>query len=118
MDKVLSPKDRACYYDETGMEIREGDLLQVYHFRHYRRRQKKYMYHIAILQEQPEGYWWSGKEYNRSENKGHYWLKAVANKETGIIKGTRIIASAGMGWEDEDRLRKEAKDRMKKAPHQ
>lgn len=109
----LAPKERKCYYDETGMEIRAGDLLQIYHFRHYRRRQKMYMYHIAILQENPDGLWWAGKEYNRTENKGHYWLFAVANKETGIIRGTRIISHSGDGWKQADRLKKEAKIRLK-----
>lgn len=109
--KEIDPRERKCYYDETGLEIQEGDLLKVFHFRHCRRREKIYMYHIAILQEWSGKYWWAGKDYNRSGEKGHYHLRAVADKETGIIRGTRIIASKN--WENEDQLKKEAKIRMK-----
>ena len=104
-------RERKCYYDETGMEIGEGDLLQVYHFRHYIRKQKIYMYHVAILEESQGTFWWAGKEYNRHDGRGHYWLKAVANKETGIIRGTKVIST--VKWEDWEKRRKAAKTLIK-----
>jgi len=112
-EKILAPKERKCYFDEMGIEIREGDLLKVYHFRHYLHRRKMFMYHIAILQQNKDGYWWAAKEYNREGDKGHYWLLAVANKETGMIMGTQIIASDPKGWEQDDQIRKEGIARLK-----
>lgn len=94
----------ATYYDEDGMEIQENDLLQVFHFIHYRNRRKVYMYHVAVIE---DGYW-KGKEYHKNE--GHYWLKSVADKQTGIIKGAKIVYKPD--WENEDRLRQEAKSRI------
>jgi len=81
------------YFDECGNEIKEGDLLKVYHFRHYNRRKKCYMYHIVILKEFKEKLWWGAKMYHVSENVGHYNLRAVANPQTRIIYGTVVIDS-------------------------
>ena len=115
MNAIIADKN---YYDETGMQIEVGDLLQVYHFKGARRK-RYYMYHIAILQQSPDqidaDFYWAGKEYHRTENKGHYWLRSVANKDTGLIKGTRIISKKK--FNDEDRLRKEAKQRLYKITH-
>lgn len=100
------------YYDQNGVEIEEGDLLKVFHFRHQNRKRKMYMYHVAILQESDKGYfWWAGKDYLRKENKGHYWLLAVANKENRIIRGYEIISKPN--WENENKLRKEGRNRIK-----
>jgi hypothetical protein len=88
------PKDQEpCYYDECGNEIMEGDLLRVYHFRHYKRRKLCYMYHVAILVDDRGKLYWQGKEYHRNENKGHYNLRAVADPKTRVIHGTQIIDS-------------------------
>jgi hypothetical protein len=101
-------KDRDFYYDERWNEIHEGDLLRVWHFRG-RRKRIYYMYHIAIKQNISktgttfqDNYWWAGKDYNRNDGKGHYWLKAMANPETGVIKGCRVIARAK--WDESFRL--------------
>jgi len=75
-------KDR-MYFDELGNEIHEGDLLRVYHFTGARKR-AYFMYKVARV---IHGYWY-GREYNSDHT---YRLKAVADKETGIIKGTRVI---------------------------
>jgi hypothetical protein len=111
----IDPRERQCYYDENGLEIQVDDLLKVFHFRHYRRKEKIYMYHVAILQESGGTLWWAGKEYQRMENKGHYLMMATADKETGIIKGCQIINK--IDWEGLDRLKKEAKLRMAQQLH-
>ena len=69
------------------------------------------MYHVAILEESQGTFWWAGKEYNRHDGRGHYWLKAVANKETGIIRGTKVIST--VKWEDWEKRRKAAKTLIK-----
>jgi len=93
------------YYDKNGVEIQEGDLLKVYHFRHYLRRRKMYMYHVAVIEQDH----WGGKEYYA--DKSHYWLKAVADKDR-IIKGTEIIFK--QDWENEEKLRATGRKRLKK----
>lgn len=35
------------YYDRTGRDIREGDLLKIFHFKEYRRRRRIYMYKLV-----------------------------------------------------------------------
>lgn len=109
--KELHSKERKCYYDENGMEIQEGDLLKVFHFISYRRRKKEFMYQIVVLEEWNGLYWWGAKDYYVPGDKGHYRLIAVAAKETGIIRGTQIIASKN--YENKRVLRSEAKRRMK-----
>ena len=84
--------DRQYYYDQSGNEIHEGDLLKVFHFK--TRHKIYYMYHVAIRQDVDGVLWWSGKDYNRHDGKGHYWFLATANKETGIMQGVQIINRA------------------------
>jgi hypothetical protein len=80
------------YFDEAGNEIMEGDLLRVWHFRERRRRKIHYMYQIAVLVESKGNYYWGAKMYHVTENKNHYWLKAVAN-ENRKINGTIVLDS-------------------------
>lgn len=91
------------YYDETGFEINEGDLLQVFHFRHYLRKQKMYMYKVVIIK---DGYYY-GREYNGEHTYG-LWCGADENK---IIKGTKVLCCHDL--DSYDRLKKEASIRLK-----
>lgn len=100
--------DKPCYYDKDGVEIEEGDLLEVFHFIHYRHRRKCYMYHVAVWQEYKGLWMWGGRDYNAE--KAHYNLSAVANKETSILPGYRIIAKPK--WETADQKRKEGRKRI------
>jgi len=103
-------KIEAPYYDNNGVEIQEGDLLKIYHFRHYLRRRKMYMYHVAILQDWGEaGLFWAGKVYHREGKKGHYTFRAVANSDR-ILKGFEVIAKVDP--EKEDQLRSEGHKRI------
>jgi hypothetical protein len=49
------------------------------------------MYQIVVLQESQGKYYWGAKSYHVTENKGHYWLRAVANATTRIINGAMVI---------------------------
>lgn len=82
------------YFDEKGIEIKENDLLRVYHFTAAQRRKKHYMYKIATLREIKGNKWWAGKDYCSDH---HYWLKAAADKETRVIRGTVIVCE--QDWE-------------------
>lgn len=106
-DLVLHPSERRFYSDETGMRIEEGDLLQMYHFRGARKK-RYYMYQIAVLQEFGGHLWWAAKDYHVEGNKGHYWLKAVVDKENGIIPGMTVLYKKD-AFINEDALRKEAR---------
>lgn len=101
--------DRKCYYDQEGVEIEEGDLLEVFHFIHYRRRRKHYMYQVAVWQEFNGLFMWGGKDYNA--DKAHYNLVACADKETGILRGYRILHKPN--WETADQKRLEGAARIK-----
>lgn len=80
------------YFDEIGNEIMEGDLLRIFHFRGARRR-VHYMYHIAVLSECSGKLYWSAKAYHVPGNKGHYWLKAIADIETRRLHGVVVLDS-------------------------
>ena len=82
------------YFDKAGNQIMENDLLQVYHFRERRRRKVHYMYHVVVLEEFKGKKYWSGREYFKEGNRGHYFLRAVADKETRKINHSLIIDSA------------------------
>lgn len=101
--------DRKCYYDNEGVEIEEGDLLEIFHFIHYQRRRKCYMYHVAVMEEYNGLFMWGGRDYNAP--KSHYNLIAIANKETGVLPGVRIISKPN--WETADQKRKEGFARIK-----
>lgn len=79
------------YFDECGNKIEEGDLIRVWHFRGRHRRKIHYMYHIVTLEEFNGKKYFGGKSYHVAENKSHYWLRAVADKETRVIHGYMVI---------------------------
>lgn len=73
------------YYDESGNEIYENDLLRLNHFIGARRK-RYYMYKIAVL---IEGYWYGLDVHDR---KHRYRLIATATDNK--ISGTQVIARA------------------------
>jgi hypothetical protein len=108
--KPPQPKwDLSVYYDKNGVEIENGDLLEIFHFIHYERRRKCYMYHVAILEDYMGFSVWRGRDYNAP--KSHYNLHAVADKETGFIWHARILSKPK--WETSDQKRKEGRKRLK-----
>lgn len=93
-------KKGEIFFDKNFVEIQEGDLLKVFHFIHYRRRRKVFMYHVVTFE---EGYF-KGKSYHA--DKSHYFLFTVSNKDN-VITGAEVISKKG--WEDEEQLREEAR---------
>lgn len=87
----MRPEKDTMYLDELGNEIHLNDLLRVYHFTGARKR-RHYMYKVAIIKDD----YWQGKDYTSDHI---YMLKWTADKETRIIKGTRVI-SRGNPMED------------------
>ena len=81
--KPLKANDQPLY-DECGNRIKEGDLLEIFHFR-AKRRSKQYMYQIVVIE---DGYF-KAKDY--SKEKSHYALAVVAD-DKGILKGCRVLA--------------------------
>lgn len=80
----MPPDKDTIYFDELGNEIHLNDLLRVYHFMGARKR-KYYMYKVAIIK---DGYWY-GKNYSSDHT---YVLMGMADKETKVIRGTRVIS--------------------------
>lgn len=95
------------YYDKNYLEIEEGDLLKVYHFKAPNR--LYFMYQIAVLDN--KGYW-KGKSYHVEDNEVHYRLLSLANKETRVMPSVEIVCKENY-WENEDKLRREARKRKK-----
>jgi hypothetical protein len=91
------------FYDKNGVEIQEGDLLKVFHFVHYYRRKKMYMYHVAVLE---EGYF-GGRSYNATE--AHYNLKVCADQHN-ILREHEIVCKPD--YQNEVRLRREGAQRL------
>lgn len=75
------------YYDQTGTQILEGDLLKVYHYTY--RKRKQYMYHVVVMEETKDGPVMSGKSHYA--DKPHYRIYACVDKETKIYKDAKII---------------------------
>ncbi len=83
------------YKDEKGREIREFDLIKVYHFKGVneqgRGRKIYYMYKWVRLKEHKGKQWWVAMHLSSESESNYYNLIAVADKETRVIKGTTII---------------------------
>lgn len=96
------------FYDKNFLEIGDGDLLKVYHFRS--RNKKYYMYHVACYN--AENNVWEIKDYNQDGRKGHYRLHPSMSF---IEEGTRRYLNAEIiykkDWENHYRLKREARKR-------
>ncbi len=82
------------YFDKNGKEIKEFAVLKVYHFlgvnEQGRGRKHYYMYKWVRLKESSGKLWWHASHLENDSHSG-YWLRAVADKDTHIIKGTEIV---------------------------
>lgn len=81
------------YFDQNGKEIKEFAVLKVYHFKGVneqgRGRKHYYMYKWIRLKESNSKLWWYAMHLSDAE--GSYPLRAAADPETRIIKGTEIV---------------------------
>lgn len=99
----MKPEKGQKFYDKNGVLIQEGDLLKVFHFIGSRRK-RNFMYKIAVV---IDGYMYEKDYY--SEHKCGLWS---ISDNYGVLSGTEIINKRD--WENEDKMRKEGKLRMKK----
>lgn len=77
------------YFDKNGIQILEGDLLKVFHFRKGRR--TYYMYHIVVMEQLdfPEMTVMSAKDY--WADKPHYRLYVLCNNPQRLYFDAEII---------------------------
>ena len=84
------------YFDEKGREIKEFAVLKVYHFfgvnEQGRGRKHYYMYKWVRLKEHKGKKYWVAMHLTNDIETSYYNLRAVADRQTRIIKGTEIIA--------------------------
>lgn len=84
----LEGRKSNIYYDKTGKQILEGDLLQVFHFR--TKSKIHYMYHVAVMEETKDFPVMSLRAlYNI---KPHYRLYVVCNNEQRVYHFGKIIS--------------------------
>lgn len=83
------------YFDFKGKEIKEFSVLKVYHFKGVNERGQGrkiyYMYKWVRLKEFSGKMYWVAMHLTTDDPQGYYNLRAVADKETRIIKGTEIV---------------------------
>lgn len=84
------------FFDKNGNEIREFDLIKVFHFKgtndQGRGRKNYYMYKWIRLIESNGKLYWAALHLSDATDSA-YWLKAVANAERKL-DGTEIVQSS------------------------
>lgn len=78
------------YFDEKGTEIKEFAVIRVFHFIGARRK-RYYMYKWVRLKEFNGKLYWIAMHLTNDKETSWYNLRAAADKETRIIKGTLIV---------------------------
>jgi hypothetical protein len=83
------------YFDENGTEIKEFAVVKVFHFKGVNSRgngRKNYfMYKWIRLVEYEGKKYWTARHLENDDERSYYHLRTVADKETRIIKGTKIV---------------------------
>lgn len=87
MESTLDQRKSNIYFDKTGKQILEGDLLQIFHFR--TRRKIYYMYHVAVIEQTKDFPVMAGRDYNAE--KPHYRFYSVTRNEQRIYSEAKII---------------------------
>ncbi|WP_126654093.1 hypothetical protein [Chryseobacterium aureum] len=83
----LEGRKSNIYFDKTGKQILEGDLLQVFHFR--TRRKIYYMYQIVVIENTNEFPVMACRSIY--SEKPHYRLYVVCDNEQRIYKDAKVI---------------------------
>lgn len=90
-------------YDKNNRPIISGDLLKTFHYRVAHRRQKFYLYHIAV---QKEGYMQAVPVHyldpNTKDSGGRYWLTKENSGNSEIVYG--YGPEAGMNFTDRKKV--------------
>jgi len=84
---TLEERKDNTYYDQTGKQILEGDLLRVFHFR--TKAKIYYMYHVVVMDETFDFPVLSCKAHYADAP--HYKLLALVNKNR-VYESAKIIA--------------------------
>lgn len=95
---ILEERKDNTYFDQSGKQILEGDLLKVFHFRSGNR--NYYMYQVVVMEDSGESlnsktdfHVMSLKSYYAE--KPHYRLYSVVNSQR-IYLSAKIISSKGI----------------------
>lgn len=85
-------------YDKKDREIREFDLIKVFHFTDHRNR-KRYMYKWVkkMTIGKVEGF----AAYHLSHDDGYFWLSAIAD-ELGVLRDIEIIQRGSKNQTEDD----------------
>lgn len=88
------PEIEASYYDKYGVEIKNFDILKVFHFtgvnNQGRGRKHYYVYKWVMLVESNGKLYWAALHLDSDKLNRHYWLKAVSNTDR-IIYNSEVI---------------------------
>jgi len=83
------------YFDKKGKTIKEFAVLKVYHFfgvnEQGKGRKHYYMYKWVRLKEYKGKKYWIAMHLNSDKESNYYNLRAVADKQTRIIKDAEIV---------------------------
>ncbi|WP_312900214.1 hypothetical protein [Chryseobacterium taichungense] len=83
----LEGRKNNVYFDKTGKQILEGDLLQVFHFRTGNK--IYYMYHVAVMEETKDFPVMALQTYYSI--KPHYRLYQVCDNEQRVYHAAKIV---------------------------
>ena len=83
----LEGRKSNIYYDSSGKQILEGDLLKVYHFG--KGNKTRYMYHVAVIEETLDFPVMSVRDYN--SNKPHCRMYVLCDNKHRSFYGAKII---------------------------
>lgn len=87
MNQELKDRLDNTYFDKSGTQILEGDLLKIYHFGKGNRTQ--YMYHVAVMEDTGNYKVLAMRCYTK--DKPHYRLYVVCNNEKRVYQEAKII---------------------------
>lgn len=84
----LEGRKSNVYFDKTGRQILEGDLLQIFHFR--TKSKVHYMYHVAAIEDTKDFPVMGGRAY--FNEKPHYRFYVMCNNEQRVYHEAKIIS--------------------------
>ena len=81
---TIEERQNNTYYDNTGKQILEGDLLKIFHFKS--KRKNHYMYHVVVMEIGTFPVLACKEHY---EDKPHYRLFQIV--ENRVYRNAKII---------------------------
>jgi hypothetical protein len=83
----LEGRKSNIYFDKTGKQILEGDLLQIFHFR--TKKKIWYMYHTVVIEDTKDFPVMACRAHYAS--KPHYRLYTICDNEQRVYYAAKII---------------------------